>query len=327
MRERAVYVATLARTAMAGEGESAALDAKQEGNDHFKGGRLELAVQAYSRALESQPDCGSALCVQCLNNRAMCLIKLERFEEARVDLDRVLQHEPGNVKALYRRGCASRRLAQYADAVRDAIAVLQVNPKNAAAQTLARESRRLAEQENSQLGQLARAAIDAGHEDGGIAPLRLAAFVSERDAANELVRWRGGEVLSALWAKRGSLGAPALAPLLAVAGSDLSPSAAGEALLPHIPCDELASAVKTATDTALRRKLVVLATALANAPSLRDDAALSLCHAATYALNWAASASEASADVAQTQRAALQVAATVCQPVCGGPPPTPVLSS
>lgn len=316
---------------MAGEGAPAALDAKQEGNDHFRAGRLESAVHAYSRALESQPDPDGAISVQCLNNRAMCLIKLERFQEARADLDRVLQCEPGNVKALYRRGCAARGLAQYAEAVRDALAVLQVDPRNASAQSLARDARRLAEQENSQLGKLVCAALDAGPEDGGIAPLRLAAYVSEREAAAELVRWRGGAALSELWAKRSHSGAASIAPLLAVAGSDLSPAAAGEALLPHIPCVELASAVETASDPALRRKLIVLATALANAPSLRDDAALCLCQAAASTLKGEASASDAATDAAQTQRAALQVAATVCQPVSGdplygqgGPSPSPV---
>lgn len=45
-----------------------------------------------------------------LSSRAICLLKLNRFEAAKQDCDSALQLEPGNKKAFYRRALAYKGL-------------------------------------------------------------------------------------------------------------------------------------------------------------------------------------------------------------------------
>ena len=57
--------------------------------------------------------------VKAFNNRAYCLAKLGRYEEAIVDYTTVIQHEDTNIHALHNRGISYERLARYTDAVAD----------------------------------------------------------------------------------------------------------------------------------------------------------------------------------------------------------------
>lgn len=45
-----------------------------------------------------------------LSSRAICLLKLNRFEEAKHDCDSALQLDPANKKAFYRRALAHKGL-------------------------------------------------------------------------------------------------------------------------------------------------------------------------------------------------------------------------
>lgn len=69
------------------------------------------------------------------NNRAMALLKLERWQEALTDCEAVLSSDAGNVKAMLRRGQALRQLGN-ADGARAAYEdVLKVQPKNKEAES------------------------------------------------------------------------------------------------------------------------------------------------------------------------------------------------
>uniref|UniRef100_A0A3P9B2M0 Sperm associated antigen 1a n=1 Tax=Maylandia zebra TaxID=106582 RepID=A0A3P9B2M0_9CICH len=78
---------------------------KQEGNSLVKKGHFQEALEKYSECLAIKPD-------ECAlhTNRAICLLKLNRFEEARQDCDSALQLEPNNKKAFYRRALAFKGL-------------------------------------------------------------------------------------------------------------------------------------------------------------------------------------------------------------------------
>ncbi|XP_017567842.1 sperm-associated antigen 1 [Pygocentrus nattereri] len=81
---------------------------KTEGNELVKKGQYHGAVEKYSECLKLKSD-------ECAiyTNRALCLIKLECFAEAKQDCDSALKLEPSNKKAFYRRALAYKGLKDY----------------------------------------------------------------------------------------------------------------------------------------------------------------------------------------------------------------------
>ncbi len=113
---------------------------KLVGNRLFKQGRYEKAVEHYSRAVEGGE--GAVVRVY-LNNRAAALLKLGKGAEAEADCDRILAEEPGNVKALFRRGTSRRAQGRVQDAILDFEHCLKVDPKSAEAKSHIEELRAL----------------------------------------------------------------------------------------------------------------------------------------------------------------------------------------
>jgi Flp pilus assembly protein TadD len=111
---------------------------KLVGNRLFKQGRYEKAVEHYSRAIEGGE--GAKVRVY-LNNRAAALLKLGKGAEAEADCDRILAEEPGNAKALFRRGTSRRAQGRVQDAILDFEHCLKVDPKSAEAKSHIEELR------------------------------------------------------------------------------------------------------------------------------------------------------------------------------------------
>lgn len=129
--------------------------ARARGNELFKAQKYEDAASHYTTALSAAWD-GIALsslakdirteAVSALLNRAQCWIKLQRHEAAARDCTTVLEVEPGNEKALFRRATAQEALAQEAlgnlrGAIEDATRLLQVNRTNTDGMELLRRLR------------------------------------------------------------------------------------------------------------------------------------------------------------------------------------------
>jgi tetratricopeptide (TPR) repeat protein len=76
------------------------------GNEHFKMGRFEQAIAAYSAAIEVEPS------ASLLSNRAFANIKLCFSGEAIADADRALEMDPGFAKARYRKASAYLQLGK-----------------------------------------------------------------------------------------------------------------------------------------------------------------------------------------------------------------------
>lgn len=100
---------------------------KGEGNDLVKRGRFQEALQKYDQCLslkpeecalytnrwDKQPRCGYHVIIPCCRlhtRRAICFLRLNRFQEARQDCDCALRLEPSNRKAFYRRALAHKGL-------------------------------------------------------------------------------------------------------------------------------------------------------------------------------------------------------------------------
>lgn len=104
--------------------------AKEEGNVFFRQGLFEPALKKYDGALGQCEDSEAPLALALRNNRAACNHQLSDFGAVVKDTNFILEHEPGNLKALTRRMLALEPLERYQKALDDARAILRVDPRN-----------------------------------------------------------------------------------------------------------------------------------------------------------------------------------------------------
>jgi tetratricopeptide (TPR) repeat protein len=123
---------------------------KASGNEFFREGQLDEASKAYSKALlavnqafrEAEDETQLKSLVQevqipGLLNLALCYLKLNRdVKNAVVHCTSVLQIEPGNIKALYRRAQAHLSLQDFDLARQDLVTALNLDPANSALKEL-----------------------------------------------------------------------------------------------------------------------------------------------------------------------------------------------
>jgi len=105
---------------------------KEIGNEAYKKGDLDLALDAYTRAMdnakkEKSRDEDLAILYK---NRAAVYIKNQEFQSAIVDCTKSLELVPNDLKALFRRCQANEALGQIEAAYNDARQVHNVDPKS-----------------------------------------------------------------------------------------------------------------------------------------------------------------------------------------------------
>ena len=116
---------------------------KEKGTDYFKQGKYELASNKYQKIVEfleheislrgdMEEERASLLQAGRLN-LAMCKIKVNDWIEAKNLCDKVIEENPTNVKAYFRRGEALVALSEHEQARRDFAQVLDLDPENKAA--------------------------------------------------------------------------------------------------------------------------------------------------------------------------------------------------
>ena len=112
---------------------------KDRANAQFKKGQFDDAMTGYNKALAklgvlSSASTESALLIRtaCLLNRAACALKLQQPESSAEDCSAVLDLDPANVKALYRRGLAFAAMEMPDAAVADLTVAAQIKPDDAA---------------------------------------------------------------------------------------------------------------------------------------------------------------------------------------------------
>ncbi|KAJ7460673.1 hypothetical protein FB451DRAFT_1096425 [Mycena latifolia] len=103
---------------------------KEEGNNAFKLGRLEEAIEKYGEALDRIGEAdeeakGGQIRATLLSNRATSLLKLNRHEEALRDTDASLELTPASFKALRTRARIYLHLEKYDQAVGDFKSAIQ----------------------------------------------------------------------------------------------------------------------------------------------------------------------------------------------------------
>lgn len=111
---------------------------KDRANQKFKDGHYDEAMKGYTRALgklgEQPPKSESGVMIRtaCLLNRAACALKLQQPESSAEDCSVVLEIDPTNAKALYRRGLAFAAMEMNEAAVADLTVASQLKPDDTA---------------------------------------------------------------------------------------------------------------------------------------------------------------------------------------------------
>jgi stress-induced-phosphoprotein 1 len=111
---------------------------KAEGNELFKQGRYEEAIEKYTKAIDgvgsrvSSPE-NKAIVVDSYNNRAVCWMQQQAYRQVIADTTAVLELDESNLKALFRRAMAFEGLEKYRSALQDIRACCQRKPDWAAA--------------------------------------------------------------------------------------------------------------------------------------------------------------------------------------------------
>ncbi|CAI8002480.1 FK506-binding protein-like [Geodia barretti] len=133
---------------------------KERGGKLFQEGQEGAAAVCYSRAAKLAAAAGGGgegefkdLQVALGLNLAACQLKLGQADHASSNCSRVLELDPGNVKALYRRGVARMRLGDLDEAEED---LRQAGMGNTAVQRRLRELTQLKQQQSARLSQALR---------------------------------------------------------------------------------------------------------------------------------------------------------------------------
>ncbi|XP_053405308.1 dynein axonemal assembly factor 4-like [Mercenaria mercenaria] len=106
---------------------------RDKGNEFFKAGNLEAAINAYSHALRLNHTLHS-----CLSNRAACHLKMRNFFKCIEDCSKALellvpkvqQNADSRLKCHVRRGTALCQLEMYVEGLQDYEAALKLDPNN-----------------------------------------------------------------------------------------------------------------------------------------------------------------------------------------------------
>jgi len=98
---------------------------KEKGNQLFKDGKYEAAINRYTNAITLHPNNPILYA-----NRGMALLKTEKYGAAEQDCSVALQYDPNYTKALLRRATARKKLKKYDMALHDYQHVLKIESKN-----------------------------------------------------------------------------------------------------------------------------------------------------------------------------------------------------
>lgn len=124
----------------------AALHRKEKGNKAYKEGKLERATRQYDQAVQviqydkdysdDQKKRSKEVKKSCYLNLAQCWLKRSNCKEVCKNVEKVLEMDPMNVKAMYRRAQAYLHNSDFVEAELDIKKGLEVEPENSELQAL-----------------------------------------------------------------------------------------------------------------------------------------------------------------------------------------------
>lgn len=107
-----------------------ALTEKEKGNEFFRDGRYDSAIECYTRGMDTDPSSPVLP-----TNRAACFFRLNKFAVAESDCNLAIALDARYITAYIRRAAARAALHKHQDALEDYEAVLKLDPGNPEAQT------------------------------------------------------------------------------------------------------------------------------------------------------------------------------------------------
>ncbi|XP_021683850.1 uncharacterized protein LOC110667347 isoform X2 [Hevea brasiliensis] len=128
-------------------------EAKLEGNKLFGDGRYEEALLQYDAALKVALDMPSFVELRsiCHANRAVCFLKLGKYEDTIKECTKALELNPSYMKALVRRGEAHEKLEHFEEAIADMKRILELDPSNEQAKKAIRRLEPLAAEKREKM--------------------------------------------------------------------------------------------------------------------------------------------------------------------------------
>ncbi|XP_060086542.1 peptidyl-prolyl cis-trans isomerase FKBP8-like, partial [Heteronotia binoei] len=115
---------------------------RERGNSHYQRADYVLAINSYDIALkvigssskvDFSPEEEAELLdvkLKCLNNLAASQLKLDHYEAALKSCNQVLEQQPDNIKALFRKGKVLAQQGEYSEAIPILKAALKLEPAN-----------------------------------------------------------------------------------------------------------------------------------------------------------------------------------------------------
>uniref|UniRef100_A0A7S0I4I2 Ubiquitin carboxyl-terminal hydrolase n=1 Tax=Hanusia phi TaxID=3032 RepID=A0A7S0I4I2_9CRYP len=131
---------------------------KDKGNALFKAEKFEEAAQSYIKAYkllnavevdEEHAEDLRTIAVQSMANLGLVYFRMGRYQDAVKACDHVLELDPHNEKALFRRGSSLKELGKFDEAHKDFKAVLSLNGKNQDAIKLQKECLRARKEQSA----------------------------------------------------------------------------------------------------------------------------------------------------------------------------------
>ncbi|KAG7961053.1 hypothetical protein I3843_10G158600 [Carya illinoinensis] len=128
-------------------------DAKLQGNKLFGNGQYEEALLQYELALPFVPAMPSSVELRsiCHANRAICFLKLGKYDETIKECTKALELNPTYMKALSRRGEAYEKLERFEEAIVDLKKILELDPSNDQARKTIHRLEPLAEEKREKM--------------------------------------------------------------------------------------------------------------------------------------------------------------------------------
>lgn len=134
---------------------------RERGNVHYQRGDYAFAVNSYSIALQITESSSKVditpeeenelmdVRVKCLNNMAASQLKLDHYEAALKSCVSALEHQPDNIKALFRMGKVLALQGEYTEAIQTLRKALKLEPSN---KTIHAELSKLVKKHSEQRG-------------------------------------------------------------------------------------------------------------------------------------------------------------------------------
>ncbi|EJD75017.1 UNC-45 protein [Loa loa] len=176
---------------------------KDNGNNAFKNGQLNEAINCYTEALALNPD--KKLKSIIYRNRAMIRLRMDDFEGCEMDATQALEFDGADAKALYRRALAREKMENYSGAIVDARNALKLEPKNSTVidmlhrmMQLSEEKKKAAMSMENRVNAMNKLAFSDGNMEQRVTAMNNLLVLSRESETGASLVWNDGKIVETL---------------------------------------------------------------------------------------------------------------------------------